>query len=97
MSRLEDLRFAKVSPHAIQRFRERTGCNKSDYKVERRLRAMLLGAREVPVKPEWRLTQLLNHCGRDARYFDRDGMILVLEGDLIRTVHMGQADRWEAM
>jgi len=85
----------RPSPHAIQRFRERTGSEKSDEKIRLKLLALWANAKEVKLKREYRAIALLNHGLREARYFRAGGFVLVIENDQISTVHNGEAGRWE--
>ena len=83
-----------VSEHAIARWKLRTGSTRSDAVVERRILTALANAREVWVKRKYRALQLLNHGLREARYYRTGDLILVVEGEVIKTVHSGDAGRW---
>lgn len=90
--------LAEVAPHAIQRWKERTGAKGGEEKIARRLRNLLARAEEVKLKRKYRLKTLCTYRGQEARYFLHDGqyIFVVTENRVLRTVHTGTADRWEA-
>lgn len=85
----------KVSEHAVLRFRERSGCNKSDETVSKRILYMVDRAVEVSPKLNFGVIALLNHGFREARYFRSDHWVFVVCENMVVTVHDGDADRWE--
>lgn len=87
----------EVHPHAVDRYRERTGCKRTSRWIAARLLQDLARSEEVQLKPKYRATQLMNHAYAEATYHRApSGMILVLErGNLIRTVHYGEAKKWQ--
>ena len=84
-----------ISGHALERFRQRIGSKQTDEEICFKLFELFEQSKEVRLKPPYNVIALLNHDFRDARYFRVDGLLLVVEGDCIMTVHNGQADRWE--
>ena len=83
-----------VNPHAIVRYKERTGSKKEDHSVRSKILKMFVNAYEVSLKPKYRATALLNHDFVEARYFRYFEWIIVVRGNEIITVHEGTADRW---
>lgn len=79
----------KVLPHAIEQARSRMkiAARRPDSWVAEKLREMVRTGGEWVLKPQKRLTQLLAHGCEDARYFKKDGMLVVVAGDTIKTVH----------
>lgn len=88
-------RDLRVSRHAIQRFRERSGSKKRDAQIETKLLEMAALSTEVEIKPEFRLRQMLNNYCEGATYLNSDGWILVVVGGVLSTLHYGEAERWE--
>ena len=85
-----------VTPHAIQRYRERTGLKQSEEKVRKKIFKIILEGCEVKLKPEYRIIALINHRFENARYFtNSNGMIVVVENNVVKTIHKGTANRWE--
>lgn len=85
-----------ITHHAIERFRERTGCKRTDDTICGRVRARLANADEMVLKPKFRLIEKLSH-DTPARYFrhhELHELLFVVERGLIVTVHHGTADRW---
>ena len=50
-----------VNPHAISRYRQRTGSTKSEKVIVNKLLSALRLSYEVELKPKYRATALLNH------------------------------------
>ena len=84
----------KISNHAIERFRERSGTKKNDKEIARKLCYFLTKAKEVELKKHYGVIALLNHDFKPAKYYNYNGWILVVEDDELKTIHMGEAGRW---
>ena len=90
-----------ITDHAIQQFRLRTGCSKSDLYIENKIRKMLKNATPAELKKEFRVIQLLNHDVEEAHYYKYNNFIIVVCDDacpqkkIVKTIHKGEADRWE--
>lgn len=82
-----------ISLHAIERWRQRSGCKKGDDNVARRLFSMLDRSVPVDLKPEFRLKELLNHNFQAARYFRLYEWVFVVVGDCLKTVHKDEFHR----
>lgn len=88
----------KVLQHAIDQFRARCpkDSKKSDEWIAGKLRKIVENDREWELKPKKRLMQLLNHDCEIARYFRaKNGMMVVVVGDMIKTIHNGAAKLWQ--
>ena len=88
-----------VAKHAIDRYRERTGCKRSDTYIVEKLRDFFSKSIEVVLKKEFAAKTIINHNFNLARYFQFDQWIMVVEfidgRDVLRTIHTGQAKRWQ--
>lgn len=85
----------KVSNHAIERFRERTGCKKDKEYVQHKLLEILDKSQKAEFKhPKYNVYALLNHNFQEAEYYLYHTFLLVVVGDEIRTVHGNEANRW---
>ena len=85
-----------IIPHAIQRYRERTGSKQSEENVRKKIFKIILKGCEVKLKPKYRVIALINHRFENARYFrNSNGMIVVVENNVVKTIHKGTANRWE--
>ena len=83
-----------VNPHAVFRYRQRTGSSKSEIEIVNKLLLALKLSYEVELKPKYRATALLNHDFIEAKYFRYKEWILVLRGKELITIHEGTANRW---
>jgi len=83
-----------INPHAILRYKQRTGSTKGDVAIENKLRRALLRSYEVDIKERYRINALLNNNLVEARYFRHGDWILVVRGNELITVHEGLAGRW---
>lgn len=84
-----------VNPHAILRYRQRTGSTRSAETIKNKLLKMLENPKEVFLKQKFRVLALLNHNLVEARYYKHGEFILVVRGNELITIHEGTADRWE--
>ena len=85
-------RQIRVSCHAVERFRQKTGCEKSFREVERRILEMFGRAKKARfTKPEFAVKELLNHGYEKADHFIMNNWIFVMidihEGKLIKSVY----------
>ena len=83
-----------VNPHAVLRYRQRTGTTKGDEKVRNKIIKMFSESYEVELKQEYKAVALLNHGFVEARYFRFFDWILVFRSGEIVTIHEGGAKRW---
>lgn len=96
-----DVRLAAILPiisnHAIQKFRHLCATNESPEEVIKlKIYTLLTNAKPVRLKRQWRVRQLAAHEGKPARYYMSKGKIIVMCGNVIVTIHNGEAGRWEA-
>lgn len=86
-----------VSKHAINRWRERTHSQADDFEVAEKLRRILykFRSREVELKPQYRLIELLDHNFEHARYWTNGEHYIVVASNTIVTIHTGKAKRWQ--
>lgn len=85
----------RLSDHAIQRFKQRTGC-KTDDKAKTALTKFLKRAQEVELEDRWRVIQLINHHYQDARYFRWQCWLMVVVNNTVVTIHTATANRWKS-
>jgi len=97
VSETNQFRVTKIAYHAIDRFRARTGTKQGDGQVIERIFRMVDQGEEVELKPQYRVAALPDHRCQPARYVRKSGMIFVVEGDTVKTVHQGEAGRWRSM
>lgn len=88
-------RAKSVSLHALSRYRERTGTQKSDQTVCNRITEQLMRAQPMRLKPEFMAIEMINH-GIHANYWRLGDLMFVVENEVVVTVHRGEADRWIA-
>lgn len=87
-----------VTQHAIDRMRNRGNMSQnSDMQIAHRMRIMLRDSDEQKLKPGHDVIALLNHDFKKARYFRHGKWILVVEDGALKTVHAGEANRWESL
>ena len=92
----EDVKFS-VHPHAINRFRERSGCRQSNEYIYNKLLEMAdLGEEAIFASKEFAVRALLNHSCEEATYLMRGAWVLVIVDDEIKTIHGNEARRWIA-
>lgn len=86
-----------VTAHAFERWIERTGC-KSKERALKSLVEHLEKAEEVELVTQYRVTALLNHDLKPARYLRSNTWVFVvsMDGGLV-TIHRGTAKRWQAV
>jgi len=85
----------RVSIHAIQRFRQRTGTNKTNKEIETRLLELFSKCKTARFKrKEDEVMALLNHHFQIANYFIRSNIVFVVSDDTILTIHNNEAKRW---
>lgn len=86
-----------VHPHAIEQFRNRTGCQRDDEYIKNKLLEIANTAQPAKFKhPKYAVMALLNHSFETAEYFMSSGWLLVVVKDEIRTIHHNEAKRWTA-
>lgn len=84
-----------VTQHAINRYKERTGCKLSDNQIEKKILDYYGKSEKVDLSPKYKAIALLNHNFRRASYHRFSQFILVVEGMFLKTIHFGQAKkRW---
>ena len=88
-------RAVKVTDHAIDRWIERTGSKARRSKIRKQLSDMAKWGVPIQIKEELRLKQLLNHNCAEALYLQWADWILVVEEGKLKTLHRGEAGRWE--
>ena len=84
----------QVSDHALSRFRERTGSKESDIQIANKLRDAVAKGEEMELLEQFRVKALLDHGFKDARYFKLGAGLVVVEGNIIVTMHNAEANRW---
>lgn len=84
----------KISKHAIERWRERSGASYSDEKVERKLLGLAARAEEVQLQEKYRVLTLMDHRYKEARYLAFGEFLMVIVDDTMVTVHLAEARRW---
>jgi hypothetical protein len=73
---------------------ERSNCKSFD-KAKDTLTRLLNRSKYVEMKPQFRVDALLKHKCQEATYRKADGWILVIEKNILKTIHTGQARRWK--
>mgnify|MGYP003418750951 FL=1 len=85
----------KVSNHAIERFRERTGCKKSDISIQNKLLKFADLGKPAEFRTKGYATlALINHNFERAEYLMYNDWILVIADDCIITIHENESKRW---
>ena len=85
-----------ISAHAIERFRERTGCKKSDDQISKRLLRFLERSEEAELsKNYYKIVAIINHHFKVAKYYQFGEWVMVVEGNELKTIHRGEAKRWK--
>jgi hypothetical protein len=84
-----------ISRHAIDRFRKRTGSKKSDDAIQKQLLRFLEDGKEVQPTGNYGVVQLLNHNLKPASYFAYGSFILVVEDNVLVTIHSNESKRWK--
>jgi len=87
----------KITGHAVDKWRDLTGSKRQDSIIKDTLTEMLIGAREVYLKKQYTVRQLMNNRYKKARYFSHSSRyILVINEDMdtMITIHEGKAGRW---
>jgi hypothetical protein len=88
-----------ITKHAINRYRERTGCKKGDSNIENKLRVLFNGSVEVELIKKYAAITIINHHFKPARYFQCADWIIVVEviggKNVLRTIHDGKAKHWQ--
>jgi len=83
-----------ITQHAINKFRQRTGCVCDDNEVKKRILKLYEKAEEVELKPEYRVIAILNHKCEPAKYLRFAQFIFVCIDNVLKTIHLGEAKRW---
>lgn len=85
-----------VTQHAIERYRERTsGPSMSEAKAALKIRAIVLDGEEMVLRNKIEsVKQLLAHDLEDARYFKLGAFMAVVANNMIKTVHLAEANKW---
>lgn len=87
-----------ISNHAMEKYRQLCEAEKSpDRCVAAKIYTLLTNAKQVRLKRQWRVRQLAAHKGVPARYYMSKGKIIVMCGNVIVTIHNGDAGRWEGV
>jgi hypothetical protein len=86
----------EVEQHAINQFRTRSGCKKSDDYIREKLLEMADRGVEAEFRhPKYAVMALLNHHFQHANYLMDSGWVLVIVDEKIKTIHMNEAKRWQ--
>jgi len=86
----------KVNQHAINRFRERTGCKQPDEYIRDKLLEMQGKSKEAEfTHPRHVMFALFNHNFERARYFMYNNFLIVVVNGEIKTIHNNEARRWK--
>ena len=84
-----------ILQHAIDKYRERTGDKSSDDRIEEKIHLHFKTSKEVYLKPQYRAAAIINHNFKKANYFRSHQFILVVVDGYLKTIHLGDAKRWE--
>jgi len=74
-----------LSAHAVERYRERTGSRKGDVSVTNSIRAIVALGKEVFLRPELKLREMLYHSAK-GRFFRYGALVAVVENGIVVTV-----------
>lgn len=92
-----EIRGIVFSSHAIERAKERNEklAGHRCVEVAAALYNELMKAKDVECKWKYKALQLLNHRLKNAKYKkSRNGMLYVLEGNVVKTVHWNESGRF---
>lgn len=92
-----EIRGIVFSSHAIERAKERNEklAGHRCIEVATALYNELMKAKDVECKWKYKALQLLSHRLKDAKYKkSRNGMLYVLEGNVVKTVHWNESGRF---
>lgn len=87
----------KVSPHAIDRYRERTNCTvrMDACHVKQRLESTFNKSVPAELKKEYRVTQLLRYgLDKTTEYRICSNIVFVIVDGVVATVHRNESKRW---
>jgi hypothetical protein len=82
-----------VSQHAIDRYRERLDCKKSDEGIRNRIAKKIACAKETWLMPEHEAPEIMLH-GRPSRFYRLGEIIFVVRDMVVVTLHKGESQRW---
>lgn len=85
-----------ITNHAIQRYRERTGAVYSDEKCKNKIKKLISAGKEVILKPEHRVRELLKRQYKDSKYIKNHNLMIVIEDNIVVTIHDNTANKWMA-
>lgn len=86
----------KISQHAIERFRERTGAKYADEKIEEKLQHMVSGSVPVQLKPRYRIFNIMRNNYRESNFHKYNGTLLISRDDTLVTFINGKVpDKFE--
>lgn len=90
-----------VTDHAVEKWRAYSGSEGGSIRIKNKIVRMYKRSKEVYLKKQYRVKQLLNHKCRPARYFKiildpKNSYIFVTDENrtTIITIHDGAADKW---
>lgn len=86
-------RCERISQHALDCWRERTGSKKSDASVMARIAENMGNAREMLLHKKYLVLEMIAH-GQHSRFFNLGDMIYVVEEGMIVTIQKWAVDRW---
>lgn len=84
-----------VTNHAIEKWRERTGSKYSEEKVVKKILTGVYTGKEVFPKGKYKVLKLLRHKCEPAKYVYNWGLIFVVVGKHIVTVHKNDVGEFE--
>lgn len=92
-----DVSRIEITNHAVERYRQRTGCKQSDDEIRERIRQRLKASEEVQHKtPQLAALSIMKHGFTKAKYYDHGGLIFVVVNErALVTLHKGEAGRWK--
>jgi hypothetical protein len=85
----------KITKHALERYRQRTGATCSDTCAELKISQMLERAEEVQLKPRYKTAALLCHKFEPANYYRVGNLIFVVVNDCLTTIHLNDKRKFQ--
>jgi len=83
-----------ISHHAIEQFKKRSGSRKSNQHIIEQLTFFINHSKEARPVGNYGAVQLLNHGLKPATYLEYGGWIMVVQGNVLKTIHQNESKRF---
>lgn len=83
-----------ISDHAIQAFRNRTGCKYPDEKIKEKLLEMYSKGQRIQLRKKLRVGNIIRHGFVETIFIGNNGWVMVISDNIMRTIYKDTSKRF---